>query len=177
MSDSEKLQCPGCLAWKPVIEFDGLPVGEKRCQACVPVDQAMRIQDLRVKKAGQVIAKLFDANEAGKGLRPLEQMVSQGYDAWGGPVAFMEDVVTWIKDMGDHPKTKPQAVQAALKLLGFHAKVDRMKLEDDWKQMDDETLKATLIVRMTELLSGSTPESLAKGAALKAILGQEEIGD
>lgn len=158
---SEQLLCPTCGQWKDLSHFSGLPV-DKRCLDCVPTDEAARIWDLRVAKAGQTFAQLMDASGKGSSLKPLERMVSGAYDAWGGPQAFCEDIVTWIKELADTGRGKGSAINAAMKLLTLHAKVDRMKLEDDWKQMDDDTLRATLKLRMLELFAEAQSEQNKK---------------
>lgn len=159
----ETLLCPACKRNLPVTAFAYLPVDE-RCHACVPRDQAMQLYDLKVKQAGQVVAQILDGQDSVKGLKPLERMVSLAYDAWGGEHAFMEDVITWIKDLSAHQKNKGQAVNAAMKLLALHAKVDRMKFEDEWKQMDDEQLRNTLKMKMLELLAEAATDGARKEA-------------
>lgn len=153
--------CPQCGLEKAITTFECLPLDE-RCSHCIPADTARELYDKRVQQAGQKLAQILDANEASKGLKPLERMVSQAYDSWGGPAAFMEDGVTWIKDLAANPRTKAAAVQAWHKLLTLHAKVDRMKLEDDWKQMDDETLRANLQLKLMALLAETETDKAKK---------------
>lgn len=167
-SDSKTHQCPACKRVLPLTDFAYIPVDE-RCQACVPRDQAMALWDLKQQQAGQTIARILDSQDSYKTLKPLERMVSLAYDAWGGEHAFMEDVVEWIKDMGSHNKTKGAAINAVMKLLALHAKVDRMKFEDDWKQMDDQTLRDTLKMRMMELFAEAS-EDRAKKEALQNLV-------
>lgn len=159
MGDSEvkKIFCPQCKEWYPETHFMGLPL-DLRCNKCIPQDAAMTVYDEKAKLAGQTMAKIFDANDKAKTLKPVERMVTQAYDSWGGAAAFMEDWVTYVKEMAANPRTKPAAVSAMNKILALHAKVDRMKMEDDWKQMDDETLRSTLKLRMLELLSETAIE-------------------
>lgn len=161
MNSPEQLHCPTCGQWKDKHHFGGIPV-DKRCVDCVPPSEAAMIYDLRVEKAGQTFAQLMDANAKGGTLKPLERMVSGAYEAWGGPAAFCEDLVMWIKELADTGRGKGTAINAAMKLLTLHAKVDRMKLEDDWKQMDDDTLKATLKLRMLELFAEAQSEQNKK---------------
>jgi hypothetical protein len=169
MSDIEQLTCHQCGQLLPITNFGHLPL-DKRCNRCIPVDMAMKLHDARVQEAGHVVAQLFDAHDAGKGLKPLERMVSQVYDAWGGSAAFCEDVVEWIKDLAEQGRGKGSAVNAAMKLLTLHAKVDRMRLDEDFKKMDDETLRASIKIRLAALLA-ETEEESAKEKAVKKILG------
>lgn len=169
MSD-EKLFCPQCKEWFPKLNFGCLPL-DIRCNRCIPTDVAMKLHDDRIKEAGHVVAQLFDANEAGRTLAPLERMVSQAYDAWGGSTAFCEDVVCWIKDLAETGRGKGAAVSAALKLLTLHAKVDRMRLDEDFKKMDDESLKAAMKLRIMQLFA-ETQEETVKQKAMKKILGE-----
>jgi len=168
----EVRECPQCKSRRPLSAFEGLPV-DARCNSCVTTGEAMQIYDQRVQMAGQKLSRILDANQAGKQLKPLERMISQCYDAWGGPAAFCEDVVGWIKDLADQGRGKGAAVNAATKLLALHAKVDRMKLEDDWKQMDDATIRDTLKLRLMELMAEAAEES-GKKDALSYLLGQED---
>jgi hypothetical protein len=123
----------------------------------------MSLYDDKVKLAGQKFSQVLDAAGKAKSLKPLERMVGQCYDAWGGSAAFCEDVVTWIKDLAGSGRGKSMAVMAAMKLLTLHAKVDRMKLEDDWKAMDDATLRSTLKVKMLQLFAEAQADSGKKG--------------
>ena len=159
----------------PVTSFGQLPL-DLRCTRCIPVDLAMKLHDARIQEAGHVVAQLFDANDAGKGLKPLERMVSQVYDAWGGSAAFCEDVVEWIKDLADQGRGKGAAVQASLKLLTLHAKVDRMRLDEDFKKMDDATLLATIKLKIKQLAK-EAQEGLSKEDAIKKILGNKPDDD
>ncbi len=106
-------------------------------------------------------------------LKPLERMVNLAYDSWGGPNAFMNDVVQWIKDLSVTPKGKSSALSNAMKLLNLHAKVDRMKLEDNWKSMDDDTLRATLKIKLMALLTEAQTDE-AKKKAKGTLLGNDD---
>lgn len=171
MSDIEHMTCPQCGQSYPITSFGCLPL-DKRCNRCIPVDMAMKLHDARVQEAGHVVAQLFDANDAGKGLKPLERMVSQVYDAWGGSAAFCEDVVEWIKDLAEQGRGKGSAVNAAMKLLTLHAKVDRMRLDEDFKKMDDETLRASIKLKIVQLFAESQEDEVKKVAKDK-ILGDQ----
>jgi hypothetical protein len=162
MSEEKKHFCPQCKEWHPLTHFNGLPL-ELRCNKCVPVEAAMLLYDEKVKLAGQKFAQTLDAAGTARSLKPLERMVQQTYDAWGGSAAFCEDVVSWIKDLASTGRGKNAAVQAAMKLLTLHAKVDRMRLEDDWKAMDDATLRETLKLKMLQLFAEAQAESTKKG--------------
>lgn len=155
--EPKKIFCPQCKEWFPETHFMGLPL-DLRCNKCIPQDAAMALYDQKAQLAGQTMAKIFDSAESAKSLKPVERMVSQAYDSWGGPAAFMEDWVQYVKEMAQNPRTKSAAVGAMNKILALHARVDRMKLEDDWKQMDDETLRATLKVKMLALMSEAAIE-------------------
>lgn len=163
------IKCPQCRKELPQTSFAGLPLDE-RCRDCIPPDTAERLYDKRIQEAGHAVAQILDANEHGMSLKPLERMVNLAYDAWGGPNAFMTDVVTWIKDLAISPKGKGSALSNAMKLLNLHAKVDRMKLEDNWKQMDDDTLRATLKIKLMALLTEAQLDQGKKEAKGK-ILG------
>jgi hypothetical protein len=169
MSELKTLMCPACKRVLPSTDFNYLPVDD-RCSSCVPRDQAMALWDLKSKQAGQTMARILDSTDSYKTLKPLERMVSLAYDAWGGEAAFMEDAVTWIKELSEHPKTKGQAVNALMKLLALHAKVDRMKFEDDWKHMDDQQLRDTLKMRMMALFAEASIEQ-AKEQGKNELLG------
>lgn len=149
MSDTWK--CPQCDKDLPTTSFECRPL-DLRCNRCIPQDKALELYDQRVKQAGTKLSRILDASAGAKGLKPLERMVTQCYDAWGGSAAFCEDVVEWIKDLASQGRGKGAAVNAAMKLLALHGKVDRMKLEDDWKQMDDATIQASLKMRLRELM-------------------------
>ncbi len=133
----------------------------------------MGLYDRRVQEAGHTVAQILDANEHGISLKPLERMVNLAYDSWGGPNAFMVDVVQWIKDLSATPRGKAAALSNAMKILNLHAKVDRMKLEDDWKQMDDTTLRATLKIKLMALLSEAQTDE-AKKKAKEHLLGTDD---
>lgn len=167
--------CPQCNRDLPETNFECLPI-DARCDRCIPQEKAMQMYDQRVQKAGTKLAKILDAAGSGKGLRPLERMVTQCYDAWGGSAAFCEDVVQWIKEMSMQGRGKGMAINAAMKLLALHAKVDRMKLEDDWKQMDDATIRDTLKLRLMELMAEAAEES-GKKEALDYLLEGEAKSD
>ncbi len=169
MSEPETLFCPQCKEQRPTTSFECLPL-DLRCNRCIPADTAMALYDARVQQAGQKISQILDASGAGANLAPVERMLSQAYDRWGGAGAFMEDVVGWIKDLAASGRGKGAAVNACMKMLALHAKVDRMKLEDDWRAMDDEQIRATLKVKMLALLSDGMLED-AKKSAVKGILG------
>jgi hypothetical protein len=166
------LMCPACKQHWPVTSFECLPL-DLRCNRCVPVESAMVLYDKRVQQAGHVVSQLLDANDTGKGLKPLERMVQGFYDAWGGPAALCDDMATWVKDLAATGK-KAQAVSALTKILNLHGKIDRMKLEDDWKMMDDETIRATLKVRLMEIVSeGVADNDSKKKEAMKRIMGND----
>jgi len=172
MADEDKLFCPQCKEWFPKTHFTCLPL-DLRCNKCIPGEVAAVLYDQKVEKAGQVMSKIFDQNPANASLRPLERMINGAYDAWGGPGAFCNDVVKWMKDLGDTPRGKSAAVSAAMKLMALHAKVDRMRLEDDWKQMDDQTLRDTLKVKMMALMAEAQTED-AKKIAKNKLIGHDE---
>lgn len=137
--------------------FNGLPL-ELRCNKCVPADVAMAVYDDKVKLAGQKLAQALEGIGGKQNLQPLERLVRGFYDVWGGEKPFLEDVVSWTKDLGSNPRTKGSALGICMKILALHSKVDRLKKEDDWKQMDDATLKATLTMRMMALMAEAEEE-------------------
>lgn len=167
-------KCPACKKEKEQAHFHGLPL-DQRCVECIPTDTAMVLYDKRVQEAGQTVAAIFDANDQGVGLRPLETMVSLAYDAFGGPHVFMKNVVQWIEELGSNPRTKGAALTNAMKLLGLHAKVDRMRLDEDFKRMDDETLRATLKIKLMALATEAMADE-AKKSAVKSILDNDDDG-
>jgi hypothetical protein len=169
--EGSTLFCPQCKQHWPKTNFECLPL-DLRCNRCIPADTAMQLYDKRVQQAGQKLAQILDASESNKGLRPVERMLSRGYEAWGGEAAFMEDGINWIKSLADNPRTRSLAVAAWGKILALHAKVDRMKLEDDWRQMDDETLRETLKMKILELGSEAI-EDQAKDKTKKFLLGEQ----
>lgn len=168
----DSAKCPSCKKELPSVEFTGLPL-DQRCRSCIPPEAAMSLYDKRVQEAGHTVAQILDANEHGMSLKPLERMVNLAYDSWGGPNAFMTDVVQWIKDLSVTPKGKSSALSNAMKILNLHAKVDRMKLEDNWKQMDDDTLRATLKIKLMALLTEAQVDD-AKRKAKDHLLGETD---
>lgn len=168
----DSFKCTGCRKELPATSFAGLPL-DTRCRDCIPPDTAMEIYDKRVQEAGHTVAQILDANEHGMSLKPLERMVNLAYDSWGGPNAFMTDVVQWIKDMAVNPKGKATALSNAMKILNLHAKVDRMKLEDNWKTMDDDTLRATLKIKLMALLAEAQTDE-GKKRAKDHLLGDDD---
>jgi hypothetical protein len=169
-------KCPQCKKELPLTSFRGLPL-DQRCDDCIPEDVKWSLYDKRVQEAGQTVASILDASEHGMSLKPLERMVTLAYDAFGGPNVFMENVAQWMKDLSATPKGKGAALNAAMKILNLHAKVDRMKLEDDWKQMDDTTLRATLKIKLMALLSEAQTEQAKKIAKDQLLGGEEELED
>lgn len=162
-------ECPACKKDKGPEHFHGLPL-DVRCKDCIPPDTAMAIYDKRVQEAGHTLSKILDANEQGISVKPLERMVSLAYESWGGPNVFMKDVVTWIQELGNNPKTKGVALVNAMKLLNLHAKVDRMRLDEDFKRMDDDTLRESIKLKIMALFAEASNEE-AKAKAMKSILG------
>lgn len=159
-------QCPQCQKDLPVTAFECLPL-DLRCNRCIPMHQAMDLYDKRVQKAGHTLAQVLDQVGAATDLGPVERMLGRAYDSWGGEAAFMEDGVNWIKELADNPRSKGMAVSAWLKLLYLHSKVDRMKLEDDWKSMEEDQIKARLKEKMTAMFAEITLEDAkAKGMRL-----------
>jgi len=165
-------KCPACNKEKGQEHFHGMPL-DLRCKDCIPADTAMLVYDKRVREAGQTVAAIFDANDQGVSVRPLETMVSLAYEAFGGPHIFMQNVVEWIKELGNNPRTKGVALVNAMKLLNLHAKVDRMRLDEDFKRMDDETLRATLKIKLMALASEAMADEAKKGA-IQSILGEDK---
>ncbi len=165
-------KCPACQRERGTEFFHGIPL-DQRCVECVPTGTAMELYDKRVIEAGQTVAAIFDANEAGVSVRPLETMITLAYDAFGGPHRFMKNVVQWIEELGANPKTKGVALVNAMKLLNLHAKVDRMRLDEDFKRMDDETLRATIKAKAMALAVEAMSDE-AKKKAFKNILGEEK---
>lgn len=162
-------KCPQCKEDRPVAAFEHLP-SDPRCDMCITTAEAMRLYDVNREKAGKALARVMDAVKAGKGLKPLERMVSQFYDAWGGSSAFTEDLATWIKDLASNPRSKGAAVQAAMKMLALHGRIDRMKFEDDWRQMDDASLRQNLKLKMAQLLA-EVSDGDGKKTALEHLMG------
>jgi len=165
-------KCPACKKIKEQAHFHGLPL-DQRCVECIPSDIAMVLYDKRVQEAGQTVAAIFDASDQGVSLRPLETMVALAYDAFGGPHIFMRNVVQWIEELSTNPRTKGIALTNAMKLLGLHAKVDRMRLDEDFKRMDDETLRATLKIKLMALATEAMADE-AKAKAIKNVLGGDD---
>ncbi len=165
-----EIHCPACDKPWPSTDFECLPL-DNRCRRCIPSDVAMRLYDKRVQQAGHTMAQILDANSHNVSLKPLETMVSLAYDCYGGPRAFMEDAMNWIKDLALTGRGKGVAVSHMMKLLQLHAKVDRMRLDEDFKRMDDETLRATIKMKMMALFAEAATEE-GKKTAMKTILGE-----
>lgn len=163
----EKYQCPACKQFKELTHFSARPV-DNRCDICLPPDQAMVAYDKKVQLAGNKWASMLSQAEKGTTLAPLERMLQAAYDEWGGTQSYVHDLVTWIKDLADCGKTNA-AVAHMMAMLKLHAKVDHMRLEDNWKQMDDATLKSTLQLKMMALMAEMDKES-AKGETIDALL-------
>lgn len=173
MTEPEKLFCPQCKEWKEKASFTLLPL-DLRCQGCVALssDQAMELYDKKVELAGQKISQLLDGVEHARSLKPLERMLDMFYDQYGGGHVFMGDVVTWIKQIADKPGGKglSTAVAAAMKILQLHAKVDRMKIEEDWNQLSKEEIKTKLQLKMMAILAEAELPGVKK-SAIKGLLG------
>ncbi len=165
VSDEKKLFCPECKTWYPATHFECLPL-DLRCNRCIPVEAAMVLYDKKKEKAGQIIAQILDGSEGEKSLRPVERMLVDAYEAFGGPKVFMEKVMGWINDLASNPRTKPAAVNAAMKIISLHGKVDRNKMENDWRQMDTDTLRDALERKLRGILEEKAA-SAVKMAATK----------
>lgn len=165
-------KCPACEQIFDLTSFEGLPLDE-RCRNCIPTDVAMALYDKRIQEAGHTMAQILDANDHGVSLKPLERMVSLAYDNWGGANAFMGDVVQWIRDLAITPKGKASALSNAMKLLNLHAKVDRMRLDEDFKRMDDATLRETVKLKLMALFAEASIDD-AKKKAKGQLLGGDD---
>lgn len=161
--DGKTRKCSQCGEWKPLTRFSCLPL-DKRCDTCLPPSDpvAMQLWDKRLDLAQRKVAQIFDASEKAGELEPLERQVKSIYDAWGGPDAFSQDVVEWIKRMADQG-AYAKAVNAAINVMKIHGRIDKMKQEDDWKAMDDENVKAALKLKLANLVAESMLEEEGQG--------------
>ncbi len=166
----ENRTCPQCKGTYPLTDFEGLPQ-DVRCNRCIPRDEALKLYDRKVQAAGQKLTQIMDSAQGAKSLKPVERLLSEAYDAWGGPGAFAGDVVGWIKDLANMAggKGKSAAVSASIKLLQLHARIDKMKVEDDWRKMDDATLRETIKIKMLALFAEATADD-AKRDTLSLII-------
>lgn len=170
MSEKETLFCPQCKQTLPKINFEQLPL-DLRCRNCIPTQVAAVLYDERVKQAGQKLAQIFDGVESSKNLRPVERMIEGVYEAWGGPAIYCQDLVEYIKALTTGPKKNYSAAVTAMgKLLALHAKVDRMKMEDDWKHMEEEQIRDRLKVKLAQL-AAEVAFGEQKPEILKGLMG------
>jgi hypothetical protein len=143
--------CYQCGERKPITHFNHLPA-DKRCATCIPTDVAHAKSQELIDLAHRKLAQILDANEKAVGLPALEQLIHGIYGAWGGVSTFCHD----IKDSHDAlvaQKKYHQALNAQLDVMKLHARVDKMRQEDDWRQMDDERLKESLQIQLMSLLA------------------------
>lgn len=143
--------CPQCKERKPLTYFGHLPA-DNRCESCIPEDVAHSKSQELIDKAHRKLAQILDANEKAVGLPALEQMLHGVYSAWGGVSTFCHD----IKEGHDAlvaQKKYNQALNAQLGIMKLHARVDKMRQEDDWRQMDDDRLKESLQIQLMSLLA------------------------
>ena len=172
MGDSGPVErfCPQCKQQRPLTDFEALPL-DLRCKACIPVDQALVLYDKRVQQAGNKLSQVLESAKATE-LRPLEQMLDGLYDAWGGAAPFCEDLVRWINEKADEVggKGRRVAIDSAIKLLQLHAKVDSLKIEEDWNQLSRDQIEERLRKKMMALwVEQNLPEE--KANAIKHIMG------
>lgn len=176
MPDEPKLvMCPQCKVKRPSTDFRNLPL-DLRCHQCVPQAEAIALYDKNVQAAGKAVAQLFDATKGAIDLGPVEKMLTGFYGSWGGEHAFTEDVVRWIKNLGDNPRTRAAAVSASMKILALHAKADKMKLDEDIARMDDDALQKDINMRLLALMAPGMTEDTKK-AAMKYLLGGNGSND
>jgi hypothetical protein len=147
----EKYQCPACQQFKDVTLFTARPVDE-RCDVCLPVDQAMVAMDKKVQLAHDKMAAIFDAVEKGQSLGPIERVLQAGYEAFGGEHQLMLKWAECVNNLMDTNKYHA-AAQNIMSFFKLHAKVDHMRMEDDWRNMDDAKVEATLQRKMKALMA------------------------
>lgn len=150
--DGTKTQvCPQCNERKPLTHFELLPA-DCRCTACVPLDVHRAKSQELVDRAQRKLAQILDANAKSAGLPALEQLINGLYGAWGGVNTFCHDIKDGFDALVAQKKYK-QAVDVQLGVLKLHARVDKMRQEDDWRQMDDDRLKESLQLQLMNLLA------------------------
>lgn len=142
--------CPQCKKFKPLTDFQGKPY-DTRCVECIPRDRLMeladKVQALAMRKASQ----LMDLAESDQGLKPVEKMLTALYARWGGYNAYVEDLSEGVKRLYDTGKVR-DAVNAQLRLLQIHTKIDKMKQEEDWHLMDDAAIQAALQRQLAKMI-------------------------
>ena len=143
--------CSACLEVKPTTHFDCLPA-DPRCRDCLPVDVARAKSQELIDLAHRKLAQIFDANEKDAGLPALETMIKSAYGAWGGTHTFCQDIKAGYDALVAQKKYNA-AVNVQMGLMKLHARVDKMKQEDDWRQMDDDRLKESLQIQLMHLLA------------------------
>lgn len=168
---SEDRFCPGCKKKRASTSFEGLPL-ELRCNHCVDSDKMLQIKDLNIDLAGKKLGQVLDAAGKGMSLPPLETAVAGLYDVWGGPRGLFKDFYDWTQACAASKKYSA-AINAVVNILKLHAKVDRMKMEDDWKSMTDEQVRDKLKQKVSALIAEISVED-AKGEFRKKLEGGDD---
>jgi hypothetical protein len=149
--DTATRTCPACNEIKPLTHFEFLPA-DHRCTACVPVDVTSVNRQKLIDLAQRKLAQIFDANERAVGLPALEQLLNGIYGAWGGVNSFCHDIKDNYDSLVEQKKFNA-AANVQLGVMKLHARVDKMKLEDDWRTMDDDRLKESLQLQLMHLMA------------------------
>lgn len=169
----EKYKCPGCQQFKDSSEFNCRP-SDQRCNVCLPADVAMVAFERNAELAGKKVAAIFDKVETAKSLGPVERLIQAGYEQWGGEQQFMHDWVACVKNLMDANKHHA-AAQNMMSFLKLHAKVDHMRMEDDWRNMDDDKVEARLKQRMATLMAKMEADKVIEGTFSNSIIANTPV--
>jgi hypothetical protein len=155
--------CQACKQQKPLDHFTALPF-DHRCNVCLPPDTDIAVlRDKQADEARRRLAAVTDSVERHQSLEPVERLLMGIYGAFGGSHVFCEYLAGGIKQLYEIKKT-PQAVAASINLLRLNSKVDKLKAEDDWRQMDDATLKEALRMKSLGILAELAIDDAQKAA-------------
>ncbi len=112
----------------------------------------MATYDANVQLAGKKWAAVVDKVGKTTGLGPVERMLQSYYTEWGGEEQFAHDLVQCHKNLIDTNKFHAAAQNMAA-MLKLHAKIDRDRMEDNWRQMDDASVDQNLQKKMIALMA------------------------
>lgn len=162
------IECSRCQMVWPAEKFPD--VGDSTvCEHCLAGEDAEKAKQKLIAKTRALATKMMDVQEQEKLLPPLNTIVSQVYEEFGGPRAFAQRFHWMINELCERSVIPASAPALMLQFLKLHQAVETQNGQDDMRKLTDEQIRREQSMAMMQMVLDAANDP-SKRAMLEEML-------